>query len=74
MQWMFFSGAVIRLSTGTLLPAENLFSFMATAVRLKESVFMFLSRWEREKEEPAGKPVHLAPPVILAHDKRFIDN
>ena len=35
---------------------------------------MFLTRWEREKEEPAGKPVHLAPPVIPAHDKRFIDN
>jgi hypothetical protein len=71
---MFFPGAITRFDICTLLPAANLFSFMATAVRLKESVFMFLTRWEREKEEPAGKPVHLAPPVFPAHDKRFIDN
>ncbi len=57
-----------------LLPVASLFSFMATAVRLKESVFVFLATWEREKGGPPCSPVQVTVPALPANDKRFIDN
>ena len=47
-----FARNPIRLRSCALLATASLFSFMATAVRLKESVFMFLTRREREKNGP----------------------